>query len=155
MKLSKGRVIFAVLAAIAVMVLMGLDGSAYAGMGQPSNWQLGPQDSASPVMDSIQWFHNFLLVIITAIVIFVLLLLVVVMVKFNAKANPVPSKTTHNTFIEVVWTVVPVLILVAVAVPSFRLLFLQLDTPKADITVKATGKQWYWSYAYPDHGKFE
>ena len=155
MKLSKGRVIFAVLAAIAVMVLMGLDGSAYAGMGQPSNWQLGPQDSASPVMDSIQLFHNFILVIITAIVIFVLLLLVVVMVKFNAKANPVPSKTTHNTFIEVVWTVVPVLILVAVAVPSFRLLFLQLDTPKADITVKATGKQWYWSYAYPDHGKFE
>ena len=75
--------------------------------------------------------------------------------KFNAKANPVPSKTTHNTLIEVAWTLIPVLILVAIAVPSFRLLFLQLDTPKADLTIKATGKQWYWSYAYPDHGKFE
>ena len=77
------------------------------------------------------------------------------MVKFNAKANPVPSKTTHNTLIEVAWTLIPVLILVGIAVPSFRLLFLELDIPKADLTIKATGKQWYWSYAYPDNGKFE
>ena len=77
------------------------------------------------------------------------------MVKFNAKANPVPSRTTHNTLIEVAWTLIPVLILVAIAVPSFRLLFQQLDIPKADITIKATGKQWYWTYAYPDNGKFE
>ena len=77
------------------------------------------------------------------------------MVKFNAKANPVPSRTTHNTLIEVAWTLIPVLILVAIAVPSFRLLFLELDIPKADLTIKATGKQWYWSYAYPDNGKFE
>ena len=75
--------------------------------------------------------------------------------KFNARANPVPSRTTHNTLIEVAWTLIPVLILVAIAVPSFRLLFLQLDIPKADLTIKATGKQWYWSYAYPDNGKFE
>jgi cytochrome c oxidase subunit 2 len=80
---------------------------------------------------------------------------VTVVVKFNARANPVPSRTTHNTPIEVVWTLVPVLILVGIAVPSFRLLFLQLDVPKADLTVKATGKQWYWSYANPDNGKFE
>ena len=89
------------------------------------------------------------------ITLFVLALLVIVVVKFNAKANPVPSRTTHNTLIEVAWTLIPVLILVAIAVPSFRLLFQQLDIPKADLTVKATGKQWYWSYAYPDNGKFE
>jgi cytochrome c oxidase subunit 2 len=75
--------------------------------------------------------------------------------RFNARANPVPSKTTHNTMIEVAWTIIPVLILVGIAVPSFRLLFQQLDLPKADLTVKAVGKQWYWSYAYPDNGKFE
>src|SRR5438045_8851633 len=95
-----------------------------------------------------------LLWIITVITLFVLALLVTVVVKFNAKANPVPSRTTHNTLIEVAWTLIPVLILVAIAVPSFRLLFLQLDTPKADLTIKATGKQWYWSYAYPDN-KFD
>ena len=84
-----------------------------------------------------------------------LALLVMVVVKFNAKANPVPSKTTHNTLIEVAWTLIPVLILVGIAVPSFRLLFQELDIPKADLTIKVTGKQWYWSYAYPDNGKFE
>jgi len=113
------------------------------------------QPSASPVMDNITWFHNFLLWIITAITIFVAILLGIVAVKFNARKNPVPSKTTHNTMIEVVWTIVPVLILVGIAVPSFRLLFQQLDIPKADLTIKATGKQWYWTYAYPDNGKFE
>ena len=77
------------------------------------------------------------------------------MLRFNARSNPVPSKTTHNTMIEVAWTIIPVLILVGIAVPSFRLLFQQLDLPKADLTVKAVGKQWYWSYVYPDNGKFE
>jgi cytochrome c oxidase subunit 2 len=122
--------------------------------GQPHPWQIGLQPGATPVMDDIIWFHDFLLWLIAAIALFVLVLLVVVMVKFNARANPVPSRTTHNTFIEVIWTVVPVLILVAVAVPSFRLLFYQLNTPKADLTIKATGKQWFWSYNYPDQ-KFE
>lgn len=130
-------------------------GAAYAGLGQPTPWEYTLQESASPVMDNIIWFHNMLLWIITIITLFVLALLIIVMVKFNAKANPTPSKTTHNTLIEVVWTVVPVLILVAIAIPSFRLLFQQLDVPKADITIKATGKQWYWSYSYPDNGKFE
>ena len=106
-------------------------------------------------MDNITWFHNFLFWLITVITLFVLALLVIVMVKFNAKANPIPSRTTHNTLIEVAWTIIPVLILVGIAVPSFRLLFQQLDIPKADLTIKATGKQWYWSYSYPDHGKFE
>src|SRR5471030_1638737 len=105
-------------------------------------------------MDDIIWFHDFLLYLIVVITIFVLALLVIVMVKFNARSNPVPSRTTHNTTIEVLWTVVPVLILVMIAVPSFRLLFYELKVPPADITVKATGKQWFWSYSYPD-SKFE
>jgi cytochrome c oxidase subunit 2 len=130
-------------------------GLAHASVGQPSPWQLGLQQAATPVMDGVVTFHNFLLIVITLITVFVLGLLVTVMIKFNARANPVPSRTTHNTLLEVLWTVVPVLILVAIAVPSFRLLFHQLDMPKADVTVKATGKQWYWSYSYPDNGPFE
>jgi len=122
---------------------------------QPKPWEITLQEAATPVMENIISFHNLLLVIITVITLFVLALLVIVVVKFNAKANPVPSRTTHNTLIEVAWTLIPVLILVAIAVPSFRLLFQQLDIPKADLTVKATGKQWYWSYSYPDNGKFE
>ena len=122
---------------------------------QPRPWEITLQEAATPVMENIISFHNLLLVIITVITLFVLALLVIVVVKFNAKANPVPSRTTHNTLIEVAWTLIPVLILVAIAVPSFRLLFQQLDIPKADLTVKATGKQWYWSYSYPDNGKFE
>lgn len=136
------------------LALFAGSGFALAATGQPSPWQLGLQGSASPVMADIVWFHDFLLWIIVAITLFVLALLIVVMVKFNAKSNPVPSRTTHNTFIEVIWTVVPVLILVAIAVPSFRLLFYELKVPPADITVKATGKQWFWSYSYPD-SKFE
>jgi len=85
----------------------------------------------------------------------VLVLLVVVVVKFNARANPTPSRTTHNTFLEVAWTVIPVLILSVIAIFSFKLLFLELEIPPADLTVKATGKQWYWTYSYPDNGKFE
>ena len=135
-----------------VTVLAG--GVAFAATGQPESWQLGLQGAATPVMHDIIWFHDFLLWIIVAITLFVLTLLVIVVVKFNARSNPVPSRTTHNTFIEVVWTVVPVLILVTIAVPSFRLLFYQLKVPPADITVKATGKQWFWSYSYPD-SKFE
>jgi cytochrome c oxidase subunit 2 len=106
-------------------------------------------------MESVARMHSGLLVVITLITLFVTGLLVVAMLRFNARSNPVPSKTTHNTMIEVAWTIIPVLILVGIAVPSFRLLFEQLDLPKADLTVKATGKQWYWSYTYPDNGKFE
>ncbi|UFX44673.1 cytochrome c oxidase subunit II [Bradyrhizobium sp. 41S5] len=130
-------------------------GSAFAEMGQPAPWEHTLQEAATPVMEKIITFHNLLLAIITVITLFVLALLVIVVVKFNARANPVPSRTTHNTLIEVAWTLIPVLILVGIAVPSFRLLFLELDVPKPDLTVKVTGKQWYWSYAYPDNGKFE
>jgi cytochrome c oxidase subunit 2 len=141
--------------AAAMAAVLQSGGVALAGLGQPSPWQLGLQPAGTPVMDDITWFHDFLLYLITAIVIFVLVLLLIVMVRFNTRANPTPSKTTHNTLIEVLWTVVPVLILVAIAVPSFRLLFFQQTIPQADLTVKATGKQWFWSYSYPDNGKFE
>jgi cytochrome c oxidase subunit 2 len=122
--------------------------------GQPVPWQMGFQKSAAPTMDDITWFHDFLLWVITIITLFVLALLLIVIVKFNAKTNPTPSRTTHNTLLEVAWTVIPVVILVVIAVPSFRILFFQLNTPPADVTIKATGKQWYWSYSYPD-SKFE
>jgi cytochrome c oxidase subunit 2 len=148
--------VFKRLTALAVIILAGVAaGAAWAGDGQPSPWQLGFQQSATEVMDRIDSFHHFLLWIISAITAFVLILLVIVMWRFNARANPVPSRTTHNTLIEVLWTVIPIAILMVIAVPSFKLLFLQLNIPAADLTVKATGKQWYWTYSYPDHGKFE
>src|SRR5271156_5509430 len=128
-------------------------GAALAGLGQPTPWQLGLQDSASPVMTDITNFHDFLLWIITAISVFILLLIVIV--RFNARANPTPSRTTHNTPLEIMWTIVPVVVLVLIAVPSFRLLFLELDVPTPDLTVKATGAQWFWKYSYPDNGNFE
>jgi cytochrome c oxidase subunit II len=136
--------------AVSSFALLGFAGAAFAKLGQPSPWQMGLQQSASPVMDDIVWFHDFLVWVIVAIAVFVLALLIIVAVRFNERANPVPSRTTHNTLIEVIWTVVPVVILVAIAVPSFRLLFLQLNTPQADVTIKATGKQWFWTYNYPD-----
>ena len=137
-----------------VAILMG-GKAALAGLGQPSPWQVGLQQSASPVMDNIIWFHDFLLYIITGIAGFVLVLLVIVMVRFNARTNPIPSRTTHHTLIEIAWTLIPIVILMFIAVPSFKLLFFQLNVPPADLTVKATGKQWYWSYSYPDNGQFE
>jgi cytochrome c oxidase subunit 2 len=141
--------------AVTIGALLASAARALSAPGQPSSWALGLQEAASPVMADIAWFHNFLLVLITAITVFVLALLVIVMIRFNGRANPTPSRTTHNALIEVIWTIVPVIILLSIAVPSFRLLFLQLDPPTADLTVKATGKQWYWSYNYPDNGNFE
>ncbi|MEA2915908.1 MAG: cytochrome c oxidase subunit [Bradyrhizobium sp.] len=155
MKMSKGQIGRRLLGLAVAGVALVACGAAFAELGQPAPWEYKLQESASPVMDNITWFHNFLTVLITIITLFVLALLAIVAVKFNAGANPVPSRTTHNTLIEVAWTLVPVLILVGIAVPSFRLLFQELDIPKADLTIKATGKQWYWSYAYPDNGKFE
>jgi cytochrome c oxidase subunit II len=130
-------------------------GAAWAGLGQPSPWQMDLQESATPIMTQIANFHFFLLWVIAAISAFVLGLLLIIIVRFNARANPTPSRTTHNTPIEIIWTIVPVIILATIAVPSFRLLFTQLDVPKPDLTVKATGKQWFWSYSYPDNGNFE
>ena len=121
---------------------------------QPRPWQIDFQDAATPLMEQITSFHNLLLIIITVISVFVLALLAWVAIKFNEKANPTPSRTTHNTTIEVLWTVIPVVILVVIAIPSFKLLYYSDVIPKADMTIKATGNQWYWNYEYPDHGKF-
>jgi cytochrome c oxidase subunit 2 len=153
MKMSSGQMGRRLLGLTVAGIALAAGGAAFGQ--QPKPWEMTLQEAATPVMEDIISFHNLLLVLITLITLFVLALLVIVAVKFNAKANPVPSRTTHNTLIEVAWTLIPVLILVAIAVPSFRLLFKQLDLPKADLTVKATGKQWYWSYSYPDNGKFE
>jgi len=156
MKMSKGQTGRRLLGlAVVGSALVTAARTAFAELGQPAPWEYKLQGSATQVMDDITSFHNWLLITITLITLFVLALLAIIVVKFNAKANPVPSRTTHNTLIEVAWTLIPVLILVAIAVPSFRLLFLELDIPKADLTIKATGKQWYWTYAYPDNGKFE
>ena len=136
-------------------ILLASADAAFAGLGQPSPWEMDLQGSASPVMQEIAGFHYFLLWVIAAISAFVLVLLLIIIVRFNARANPTPSRTTHNTPIEILWTIVPVIILAVIAVPSFRLLFVELDVPHPDLTVKATGKQWFWSYNYPDNGNFE
>jgi cytochrome c oxidase subunit 2 len=127
------------------------------GKGQPTAGAYGFQDQYSPTGREALHMHNALLMpVITAVTLLVLLLLLVVMAKFNRRANPVPSKTSHNTAIEVVWTLVPVLILVVIAVPSIRLLAHQYQAPaKGAVTVKVTGYQWYWGYTYPDNGGFE
>jgi cytochrome c oxidase subunit 2 len=139
----------------AATAVLGGGEKAWAVLGQPAPWQLGLQQSATEVMDRIISFHDLLLGIISCITAFVLVLLIIVMVRFNARANPVPSRTTHNTLLEILWTVIPVVILAVIFLPSIRLLFFQLNVPAADLTVKATGKQWFWSYSYPDNGKFE
>jgi cytochrome c oxidase subunit 2 len=120
-------------------------------VGVPAPGQLGMQEAASPVMERLHDFHNLLLVTITAIALFVTALLVYVMIRFNRRANPVPSTTTHHTLLEVAWTGIPVIILLLIAVPSFRLLYFMDKAPNPELTVKVTGHQWYWSFEYPDH----
>ncbi len=149
----RGLSIFAALAAV-ITYLFGFAGTVAAASGIAEPWQINFQDSVTGPGVSGAEFHNLLLVIITAISLFVMALLIYVMVKFNAKSNPTPSKTTHNTLVEVAWTVVPIIILVVLAIPSFKLLYYQDVVPKSDMTIKAIGHQWYWSYEYPDHGDF-
>lgn len=151
--MSKGarRTALASLTAAAVYA-----GVAQAAEGTAVPWQMGFQPAVTPVMAEVRWFHDsFLLPIIVVITLFVMVLLAICILRFNARANPNPSRVTHNTMLEVAWTVVPVLILVAIAIPSFRLLYFQLDylsvERPADLTIKTTGHQWYWSYEYPDH----
>ena len=117
-------------------------------------WQKGFQPAVTTVMEDVNEFHDLLLIVITLITVFVLALLIYTMWKFSAKRNPVPSTTTHHATLEMAWTIVPVIILVVIAVPSFKLLYKADVIPKADLTIKATGNQWNWGYEYPDHGKF-
>jgi len=115
----------------------------------PFDYELGFQPSDSSVMDQIENFHTELLYIITAVCLFVLVLLLYIMFKYRAASNPTPSKVHHNTLLEVAWTIIPVIILVVIAVPSFRLLYFEGTIPRADVTIKAIGKQWFWTYEYP------
>lgn len=124
-------------------------------VGAPRPWEMGMQRSFSPIKDRIIDLHNLVLVIITLITLFVGALLVIVMVKFNAKKNPVASQTTHHTLLEVAWTVAPVLILVIIAIPSFRLIYYEDRTANPDLTVQVIGHQWYWEYSYPDQGNID
>ena len=142
------RLLTGFVAALAMLAMA--TGVAFAN--QPEPWQMNLPEGVTPVMETIVSFHNFLLWVIGAISLFVLVLLVYALVRFSAGSNPEPSRTTHNSVVEVAWTVVPILILIAIAIPSFRLLYQQRDYPEADFTIKATGSQWFWTYEYPDHG---
>jgi cytochrome c oxidase subunit II len=121
-------------------------------IGVPQNWQIWHQPAATPIMEELIDFHGLLVTIITAITLLVFALLAYVIVRFNHKRNPTPSSTSHNTLIEVAWTVLPVLILLVIAIPSFRILFFMERIPETDMTLKVTGRQWYWDYEYPDNG---
>ncbi|RUO97321.1 cytochrome c oxidase subunit II [Hyphomicrobium sp.] len=140
----------AVMAAACLAIALGGVTPALAGLGQPSQGQLGLQLSATPLMDEISRLFDLVNIIITVIVLFVLVLMVWVMFRFNEKSNPTPSRTTHHTLLEVAWTIVPILILVAIALPSFHLLFNQYTFPKADVTIKAIGDAWFWEHEYVD-----
>jgi cytochrome c oxidase subunit II len=142
-----------------LFVAVALAGLATAGLEpalaqMPHDWQVNLQPPATPVMERLYDFHTLLVWIISVISIFVLGLLLYVIVRFRESRNPVPSRTTHHTLVEVVWTVVPVLILVVIAIPSLRILYYSDHVETADMTLKAIGHQWYWSYEYPDHGNF-
>jgi cytochrome c oxidase subunit 2 len=152
MRLSKiTAALVAALVGIGTFVALG--GVALAD--QPRPWQMSFQAPVTPVMQRIEEFHNFVQVIIVAIAALVLALLVIVIVRFNARANPTPSRTTHNTLIEVAWTVIPILILLVIAIPSFKLLYFEDRAQNPDMTIKVTGHQWYWSYQYPDKANMQ
>ena len=130
------------------LALFAAAGTAFAA--QPVDGKITFQEGVTPVMERIDSFHTFVFIIITIITVFVMALMLFIMVRFNEKANPTPSKTSHNTLIEVVWTVVPVLILLVMVVPSMQLLYMQDVIPESELTIKATGNTWNWEYSYPD-----
>lgn len=155
MRIENARRSVTALSTAAVALVLGIS-EAWAAAGRPSPWETGMQEMVTELGQSVSSFHTYLVWLITAICLFVLALLLVIVARFNEKKNPVPSKTTHHTLLEVAWTVVPVLILVAIAIPSFRLLRQQLVPPQADVVIKATGYSWYWGYEYPaDQGGFK
>jgi cytochrome c oxidase subunit 2 len=136
-------------------MLAGFLASAGTALAAPQPWQMDFQPAATPVMQNIEDFHRFVLYIITAVSLFVLALILWIVVRYNARSNPVPSKVSHNTLLEVAWTVIPVVILVVIAIPSFKLLYFEADIPTPDLTIKAIGKQWFWTYEYPQNGDFQ
>ena len=135
-----------------IITIVFLPFSAFANEGISENWQLSFQEPATDLMSDIISFHSYILMpIITGISLLVLGLLLYIMFRFNSKRNVVASTTTHNTVIEILWTVIPVILLIIIAIPSFRLLYVSETIPKADLTIKAIGNQWYWTYEYPDY----
>jgi cytochrome c oxidase subunit 2 len=150
---KRGLGILGVLSAVAGL---GVAGSAQAQpvVGVPHDWQMDFPPAFTPLMERVEALHDLLLVIISLICLFVAALLIYAVFRFHASRNPVPTTTTHNTFIEIAWTVLPILILVFIAIPSFRLLYYGDKASDAAFTVKVTGHQWYWSYDYPDQGNF-
>lgn len=141
--------------AAALVASIAASGAALAQVGQPADWQISMQTPVTATAQDMYGFHTGLVWVITIITLFVGGLLLAVILRFNERKNPTPSKTSHNTMIEVAWTVIPILILVGIAIPSFRILREQLIIPEPDVIVKATGHSWYWSYEYPtDQGGF-
>src|SRR5919112_5822138 len=147
MRIETGRRSVTALSTAAVALVLGIS-EAFAAAGRPSPWEVGMQEMVTELGQSVSNFHTYLVWLITVVCLFVLALLLVIVARFNERKNPVPSRTTHNTLLEVAWTIVPVLILVAIAIPSFRLLRQQLVIPNADMVVKVTGYAWYWGYEY-------
>jgi cytochrome c oxidase subunit 2 len=145
----RGRMLWALSAASGGLAAVG---PAAAGTGQPSPRQIGFQTAVTPVAHDIHWLHDYVNIIIFAITAFVLALMLYVMWRFSEKRNPVPSRTTHNTTVEVLWTVIPVFILVAIAIPSFKLLYFQYAYPPPDVVIKAVGHAWNWTHEFPDKG---
>ena len=134
---------------IGLLTLLALAVTATAAFALPVNWQTGFQPAASPIMDQIESFHRELFWIITAVSLFVLGLLVWIVIKYRASVNATPSKVHHNTILEVAWTLIPVIILVVIAIPSFKLLYYEAEIPTPDVHVRAIGKQWFWTYEIP------
>lgn len=152
--LNKLPLLALLLVGLVAVGLVGLANPTWAAEGLARPWQLSLQEPMSPVMESVTSFHNLLLVIQAGIVLLVLALLAYCIIRFNHKRNPVPSRTSHNTTLEVIWTALPVVILIIIAIPGLRLLYFHDRAPEYDMTLKIVGHQWYWNYSYPDHGDF-
>ena len=144
--------LFVLVPAIGLAIVSLAETAVAAGRSEP--WQIWFQPAASPVMERIIEFHNFIFIIEVSIVVLVLVLMGYIIIRFNSKSNPVPSKTTHNTILEVAWTAVPLLLVIIIAVPSLKLLYYADRIEEGEMTLKVIGNQWYWSYEYPDHGAF-
>ncbi len=145
-------ILFVLVPAIGLAIVSLAETAVAAGRSEP--WQMWFQPAASPVMERIIEFHNFIFIIEVSIVVLVLVLMGYIIIRFNSKSNPVPSKTTHNTILEVAWTAVPLLLVIIIAVPSLKLLYYADRIEEGEMSLKVIGNQWYWSYEYPDHGAF-
>ena len=141
-------------ATAAMLAFVAIGGQALAQVGQPAPEQMGFQGAVTPVMEEIHIFHDMVNIVIIAITIFVMALLGWVIIRYNARVNPKPSQFSHNTVLEIAWTVIPIVVLVVIGIPSFKLLYMQYTYPKPDITIKATGNAWFWEHSYPDQGGF-